>query len=74
LQKPLDPIVAGSERAVNGFILVWTRLIIRIDQRRLEVTVAHPFLQRPKWDACRSHARSEGMTQIVEAQVWMTYV
>src|SRR5215212_5159616 len=45
------------------------RPVVGVDQRRLEVTVAYPFLERSHRLAHGCHARPKRVTEVVEAHL-----
>jgi hypothetical protein len=59
----------SSEGPLHEFRFVGARLVVGIDQRGLEVAVAHPLLECAQRHPGGSHAGAEGMAQVVEAHL-----
>ncbi|MEK6272444.1 MAG: hypothetical protein AABM42_07320 [Actinomycetota bacterium] len=58
-----------AEGTLDQVGLAGARLVVGVDQGRLEVPVAHPLLKRPKRHARGRHPGAEGVAKVVEAHV-----
>ena len=56
----------SSEGSLDERCFPFAGLVVRVDKGGLEVTVAHPFLERSERNAGRCHAGAEGVAQVVE--------
>jgi hypothetical protein len=61
-----------GECALYQFGLVFVGLVVGVDERCLEVTVAHPLLEGPEGYADGSHSGSEGVAQVMKADALQT--